>query len=79
VCTLERLDKRNQELEQALGEVKVLQGLLPICAECKNIRDDKGDWKQIESYIRDRSDAKFRHTICPTCAKRLYPDFDLNS
>ena len=76
VSTLEHLDKKNQELERALSEVKILQGLLPICAACKNICDDKGDWKQIECYIRDRSDAKFTHTICPACAKKLYPEFE---
>jgi len=56
-------------------EIKILKGFLPICAACKKIRDDKGYWKQIESYIRDHSEAEFSHGICPDCAKKLYPDF----
>lgn len=64
-----------QDLQKALGEVKQLSGLLPICASCKKVRDDKGYWRQIESYIRERSEANFTHSICPECEKRLYPDF----
>ena len=63
------------ELREALGHVKQLGGLLPICSSCKKIRDDKGYWNQIESYIRDHSEVEFSHSICPDCAKRLYPDF----
>ena len=59
-------------------EIKTLSGLLPICASCKKIRDDKGYWNQIEAYIRDRSEAEFSHSICPKCAKRLYPDLVVN-
>jgi len=62
------------ELTDALSEVKKLSGLFPICASCKKIRDDKGYWNQIESYIRDRSEADFTHGICPECAKKLYPE-----
>jgi len=62
------------ELQKALSEVKKLSGLLPICASCKMIRDDKGYWNQIESYIRDHSEAEFSHGICPDCVKKLYPD-----
>ncbi|MDR4504653.1 MAG: PAS domain-containing protein [Candidatus Scalindua sp.] len=58
-------------------EVKMLKGFLPICASCKNIRDDKGYWNQIESYIRDHSEAEFSHGICPDCAKKLYSELDL--
>lgn len=65
---------QNAALETALAEVKKLSGLLPICASCKKIRDDKGYWRQIESYIRDHSEADFSHGICPDCARRLYPD-----
>ena len=64
-----------QKLQAANSEIKTLHGLLPICANCKNIRDDEGYWIQIESYIENRSDAHFSHGICPECAKRLYPDF----
>ena len=64
-------------LQEALGKVEMLSGLLPICANCKNIRDDKGYWSQIEIYIRDHSEADFSHSICPECAKKLYPDLDI--
>jgi PAS domain S-box-containing protein len=59
------------ELQNALSEVKILRGFLPICASCKKIRDDKGYWNQIESYIRDHSEAEFTHSICPKCAKNF--------
>jgi len=62
------------ELKDALNEVNTLSGLLPICASCKKIRDDNGYWNQIESYIRDRSEAEFSHSICPECSKKLYPE-----
>lgn len=71
------LEKRTDELkalEAAMKRVKTLSGLLPICASCKKVRDDRGYWKQIESYIRDHSDATFSHGICPECARKLYPD-----
>ena len=63
------------EREKALQEVRILRGFLPICASCKKIRDDTGYWTQIEGYIKDHSEAEFTHSICPDCAKRLYPDF----
>ncbi len=62
------------ELQSSLAQVRRLSGLLPICASCKKIRDDKGYWKQIESYIRDHSEAEFSHSICPDCVKKIYPD-----
>jgi DNA-binding response OmpR family regulator len=61
------------ELRETAAKVKVLSGLIPICAKCKKIRDDKGYWGQIEIYIRDHSEAEFSHGICPDCAKVLYP------
>jgi CHASE3 domain sensor protein len=64
-----------QELQDAVAEVKTLSGMLPICAACKNVRDDKGYWSQIEIYIRDHSEAEFSHSICPDCAQRLYPEY----
>ncbi len=67
--------EKNQSLEEAILKVKKLSGLLPICASCKNIRDDKGYWQQIETYIRDHSEAEFSHGICPDCARKLYPEF----
>ena len=63
------------ELKKALSDVKALSGLLPICASCKRIRDDKGYWNQIESYIKDHSEAEFSHGICPDCVEKLYPEF----
>ena len=63
-----------RKLQQALDEVKTLSGLLPICANCKKIRDDSGYWQQIESYIAKHSQAAFTHGLCPECAKKLYPE-----
>lgn len=63
------------ELQEALAQVKTLSGLLPICASCKKIRDDKGYWTQVEVYVRDHTHADFTHSICPECAAKLYPDF----
>jgi len=62
------------DLQDALANVKSLSGLLPICASCKKIRDDKGYWSQVESYVQKHSDATFTHGICPDCIKKLYPD-----
>ena len=62
----------NNQLRDALTHVKKLQGLLPICANCKKVRDDDGYWKQIESYISEHSDAKISHGICPECMIKLY-------
>lgn len=62
------------DLETALSEIKTLSGLLPICASCKKIRDDKGYWNQIETYISSHSAAEFSHSICPDCIKKLYPE-----
>jgi two-component system, cell cycle sensor histidine kinase and response regulator CckA len=62
------------DLQGALLKVKTLSGLVPICASCKKIRDDKGFWNQIESYISEHSTAEFSHSICPECARKLYPD-----
>ncbi len=67
-------DKLLAELQAALDKVKLLSGFLPICASCKRIRDDQGYWQQIESYIRDHSEAEFSHGICPDCARKLYPE-----
>lgn len=70
----EERERLIEKLQKALAEVKTLSGLLPICANCKKIRDDTGYWNQIESYIRDHSEAEFSHSVCPECAKKLYPD-----
>jgi hypothetical protein len=72
--------KHEEELrsQAALKNVRTLEGLLPICASCKKIRDDKGYWNQIEVYVRDHSNADFSHGICPDCVRRLYPDFKID-
>lgn len=62
------------ELQGALAKIKTLNGLLPICAACKKIRDDQGYWKRIETYIEAHSEAEFTHSICPECEKKLYPE-----
>jgi PAS domain S-box-containing protein len=74
----EERDKLVVDLQRALADVKTLSGFLPICASCKKIRDDNGYWNQIESYIRDHSEAEFSHSICPDCAKDLYPELNLS-
>jgi len=61
-------------LEEALQNVKTLTGFLPICANCKKIRDDEGYWQQIEEYIMDHSEADFTHGICNECVEKLYPE-----
>jgi DNA-binding NtrC family response regulator len=63
-----------RQLKDALTQVKTLRGLLPICANCKKIRDDKGYWNQIELYIKEHSDAEFTHSLCPDCIRELYPE-----
>jgi PAS domain S-box-containing protein len=68
-----------QELTEALARVKTLSGLLPICASCKKIRDDKGYWQQVETYIRKHSEAEFTHGICPECFQRLYPEYKIKT
>jgi PAS domain-containing protein len=65
-----------QELQAALARVKLLSGLLPICANCKKVRDDQGYWKQVESYIESHSEATFSHGICPECLHQLYPGLE---
>jgi len=70
--------ERNQlikNLQDSLAKIKTLSGMLPICASCKKIRDDKGYWNQIETYLSNHSKAEFSHGICPECAQKLYPDY----
>ena len=73
----EEREKLIAKLQNALDEVRQLSGLLPICATCKKIRDDKGYWNQLESYISQHSEVVFTHSICPDCMKKLYPDIEL--
>jgi PAS domain S-box-containing protein len=72
----EQLIKR---LQAALGKVRTLTGLLPICSSCKKIRDDRGRWNMLESFIEDHSHAHFTHSFCPECARRLYPEVFLDT
>ncbi len=70
-----QLSNSNRDLENALASVKTLAGLLPICSNCKKIRNDKGYWEQIEKYICEHTNADFSHGICPECAEKLYPGY----
>jgi PAS domain-containing protein len=83
ITAAKRLEKERErligELQGAIAKIRTLSGLLPICASCKKIRDDKGYWNQIETFIRDHSEAEFSHGICPDCARKLYPDLDFSS
>jgi PAS domain S-box-containing protein len=74
----EERERLIRDLQQALADVKTLSGLLPICANCKQIRDDKGFWMQVELYIQEHSQAQFSHGICPDCMKKLYPNILLD-
>jgi phosphoserine phosphatase RsbU/P len=65
------LADRVKELEEALSQVKQLQGLLPICSYCKKVRDDQNYWQKVETYISDRVDVEFSHGICPDCLARV--------
>ncbi len=62
-----------QELSRALEQIRTLRGIVPICANCKKIRDDEGFWQQVEVYVRDHTEAEFSHGICPECMENLYP------
>lgn len=68
-------DELIAKLQEALDNVKKLSGLIPICSNCKKIRNDEGYWKQIEGYISEHSEARFSHGICPECAKKIYTEF----
>jgi PAS domain S-box-containing protein len=70
----EALEKERRRLQQLLDEVRTLRGIVPICANCKKIRDDKGFWSQVEKYVSERTEAEFSHGICPECTQKLYPD-----
>lgn len=71
----QQLETKNSQLQEALDKIKTLRGLLPICANCKRIRDDEGYWHDVAVYIRDHSEAEFTHGICSPCMQELYPDF----
>lgn len=71
------LKQLNEKLERALKEIKVLEEILPICTTCRKIRDDKGNWAPLETYIQTHTDTYFSHGVCPECAKKIYPDWAL--
>lgn len=73
----EKVEERTKSLQDALSEVKKLSGLLPICSYCKQIRDDKGYWNQIDVYIQEHSEVDFSHGICPNCAEKYFPEMNL--
>ncbi len=72
--TIAELTEKKDELSRALQDVKVLQGMLPICSTCKKIRNDSGSWDVMEAYISAHSDATFSHGICPVCVNKEFPD-----
>jgi len=71
---IRRLEDANSELRNALSEIKILRGTLPICTYCKQIRTDTGTWIQMEKYIHEHSEADFTHGVCPDCLREHYPD-----
>jgi hypothetical protein len=73
--TILEKDSLIKQLQKAINEIKTLRGILPICSFCKKIRDDKGYWNQLESYIDEHSDADLSHGVCPDCAKKHYPEY----
>ncbi|HOS97912.1 MAG TPA: PAS domain-containing protein [Deltaproteobacteria bacterium] len=70
----EEKERLNAELREALNQIKTLSGLIPICAACKKIRDDKGYWNQLENYLEEHSDAVFSHGLCPECFQEYFPE-----
>ena len=69
------LNEQTRLLENALAQVRTLHGLLPMCSNCKKIRDDKGYWRKVETYIAEHTDAKITHGFCPECLEKLYPKY----
>jgi hypothetical protein len=69
------LGEENKKLQDYISEIKTLRAILPICSKCKKIRDDEGYWHEVESYISAHSETLFSHSICPECARSLYPEF----
>ena len=68
-------EKLNAELFEMVAQIKRLEGLLPICAACKQIRNERGEWELMEKYITAHSEAQFSHSVCPECARKLYPQY----
>ncbi|MGH7534669.1 MAG: hypothetical protein ACREMG_03685 [Gemmatimonadales bacterium] len=70
--TERRRREREADLQDALVKLRLLRGILPICASCKRIRDDRGEWQLLETYLQDHSEAEFTHGYCPECLARMY-------
>ncbi len=70
--------KVEEELKNALNDVRTLRGIVPICSHCKKIRDDQGYWNQVDIYVRDHTEAEFSHGICPNCLETFYPEFEID-
>ena len=70
------LRREKDALEEALNDIKVLRGFIPICSSCKKIRNDEGYWEQVETYIQHHSEADFSHSLCPECSDKLYGEWD---
>ena len=79
LCARKRIEMERerliQELRAALARIKTLRGLIPICSNCKKIRNDQGFWQGLEAYVRQHSEADFSHSLCPECARELYPEY----
>jgi AmiR/NasT family two-component response regulator len=73
----QELAARNAELERALAEVKTLRGIIPICMDCKKIRDDEGFWQRVDIYVQEHSHAEFSHSFCPQCAEQRMAALDM--
>jgi len=76
---LKEIQAKNEVLHRQIEEIKTLRGLVPICARCKNVRDDSGFWQTIEAYVCDHSEAEFSHSLCPECTNVLYPGLHIHS
>lgn len=74
---LDILNNTIKQLKTALSEVKQLKGIIPICAKCKSIRNDKGYWQRVETYLETHADVEFTHGLCPDCAKALRKEYNL--
>jgi len=69
-----RIEKQNRELKKQFDEIELLEGLIPICSNCRKVREDDGSWSPLDDYVRNRCDVEFSHSMCTDCAKKLYPE-----
>jgi ABC-type uncharacterized transport system substrate-binding protein len=68
------IEKQNEELKEALDQIRTLKGIIPICSHCKSVRNDQGYWNKVEKYLADNTDAVFSHSLCPECLEKYYPE-----